>query len=284
MKKIIITGANGYIGSHVVKEMCNIAPNDHIIAIDFKNDKIDPRAHFLNNDILNNASSANQESLYDGSIDCCIHLAWQDGFNHNANSHIENLFKHYNFITRIIEAGCQNITVMGSMHEVGYHEGMVNEFTPCNPLSPYGISKNSLRQLIQAYINDKNISFKWLRAFYITGDDTNNKSIFSKIIQFENEQKTTFPFTDGKNKHDFIDIKDLAKQIAFAAIQNKTSGIINVCSGTATSLKDKVEEFIHTKKFKIRPEYGVFPTRKYDSPIIYGDNTKINEIMAEATQ
>ena len=40
-----------------------------------------------------------------------------------------------------------------------------------------------------------------------------------------------------------------------------------------------VEEFIKEKNYKIRPEYGAFPDRPYDSPGVWGDPEKINQIM-----
>ena len=40
-----------------------------------------------------------------------------------------------------------------------------------------------------------------------------------------------------------------------------------------------VEEFIKEKNYKIRPEYGAFPDRPYDSPGVWGDAEKINLIM-----
>ena len=103
---------------------------------------------------------------------------------------------------------------MGTMHEIGYYEGEVNSTTPCSPLSMYGIAKNALRQAIMTYCEDKDVSLKWLRAYYITGDDKNNKSIFARILQMAQEGQKTFPFTSGVNKYDFIDVAKLAQYIA----------------------------------------------------------------------
>ena len=151
----------------------------------------------------------------------------------------------------MIDSGCSNITVMGTMHECGFIEGMIDDSTACNPLSLYGIAKNALRQMLTVYTKDKNISLKWLRAFYITGDDQNNKSVFSKILE----------------------------QISAASIQAEITGIINVCSGKAISLKDKVEDFLIQNNLSIRPNYGTFPDRPYDSHIVYGNTDKIKKIL-----
>ena len=47
------------------------------------------------------------------------------------------------FIYKMIKGGIKQVAVMGSMHEVGFFEGSINENTPCNPQSLYGISKNA---------------------------------------------------------------------------------------------------------------------------------------------
>ena len=65
-------------------------------------------------------------------------------------------------------------------------------------------------------------------------------------------------------------------------IQDEVAGTINCCTGRPVSLKEKVEEFIQDKNLSIRPQYGVYPERSYDSSIIYGDTTKISEIVRNA--
>ncbi len=280
MINVAVTGANGYIGSHVIKALQVLPEVGTVTAVDFKNDNVDAQAKFLSINILAEAGSAD---LYDklGRPDVVIHLAWQDGFNHAALSHLNNLGAHYAFLKNLIDAGCPAVSVMGTMHEVGYWEGEVTADTPCNPLSLYGIAKNALRQALLAYCADKSVSVKWLRAFYITGDDAHNKSIFAKILKMAAEGQRTFPFTDGKNKYDFEDINVLAEQIAKASVQNDVDGIINCCSGVPVSLKDRVEEFIEQHGLSITPEYGVFPARKYDSPAIWGNVCLINKIMSK---
>lgn len=276
--KILVTGANGYIGHHVVSYLCDTYPQDTVLAVDFSNNKIDSRAKFLNVNLL---EKADDSDLYEtlNQPDTCIHLAWQDGFNHKADSHLKNVSAHFHFLRNLVDAGCRSVSVMGTMHEIGYYEGEVDSSTPCTPLSMYGIAKNALRQAIMTYCEDKDVSLKWLRAYYITGDDKNNKSIFAKILQMAQEGQKTFPFTSGVNKYDFIDVTKLAQYIAEASRQTEDNGIINVCSGKPVSLKDKVEEFILEKQLNIRPEYGVYPSRKYDSPAIWGNADRIHRIL-----
>ncbi len=278
-KTILVTGANGYIGQKVVEQLLNLGVQ--VLAADIVVDGIDPRAERLQVNLFENPEEITKRI---DQIDTCLHLAWRNGFNHFANSHIEDLPDHFRFITGLLEAGLKHIAVQGTMHEVGYWEGEIDENTPTNPISYYGIAKNTLRQLTTLMAKKKDVTFQWLRAYYILGDDKRNHSIFTKILEAEERGDATFPVTTGKNAFDFIEVDQLAYQIALAITQSEVTGIINTCTGKATTLREKVEEFIRTRNLNIQPQFGVFPDRPYDSPIVYGDNTKIQEIITAAGQ
>jgi len=271
---VMVTGAGGYIGRHLVKNLLDL--NNHVIAIDFVTDDIDDRAEKHIIDIFNE-----QDNLYSriGKPDVMIHLAWKDGFQHNSRAHMENLSDHYSFVMSMIKQGLKQVVIMGSMHEVGYFEGEINEDTPTNPRSLYGISKDSLRRSLTLELENTDTVLQWVRAYYILGDDEKNSSIFTKLIQAEKEGKELFPFTTGMNEYDFIDVDTLGMQIAKIANQKTVDGVINCCSGKPQRLKDVVEGFIKEKGFSIKLEYGVFPDRPYDSPLVYGNADKINKIL-----
>lgn len=272
--KVLVTGAGGYIGRFVVKELCDKGAD--VIAADIKTDGIDGRAKLLRENIFSGSENIFQEL---GSPDICIHMAWRDGFVHNSAAHMGDLSAHYVFIKNMIEGGLKHLSVMGTMHEIGYYEGAIDENTPCNPISMYGIAKDALRRSTILLAKQSNICLQWLRAFYIYGDDKRNNSIFSKLTIAAEQGKKTFPFTTGKNKYDFISVEELAKQIAAASLQTETDGIINCCTGQPISLAEKVESFIKEHGFDIKLEYGAFPDRPYDSPAEWGNAEKINKIM-----
>lgn len=275
-KRVLVTGANGYIGRHVVEHLLDLGAT--VLAADFSFDGVDERAERVEVPIFNGA-----ENIYEqlGKPDVCIHLAWRNGFVHNADSHIEDLPNHYTFLKNMIEGGLQHLVVMGTMHEVGYWEGAIDENTPTNPLSLYGIAKNSLRQMVDLLAKKNEVCFQWIRGYYIIGDDIKSNSIFSKIVQAEMAGNKTFPFTSGKNLYDFISLEELTKEIACVGLQTEVTGIINCCSGKPVSLAEQVEKFIKEHDYKIRLEYGAYPDRAYDSPGVWGDAHKIEQIMSK---
>ena len=249
MKTILVTGAAGYIGRHVVKNALDRGCK--VIASDFSFKGVDERAEFCDVPIFSGDKEIYRKV---GSPDICIHLAWRDGFRHNSPAHMKDLSAHVTFLNNLVAGGLKDLSVMGTMHEVGYWEGAINESTPCKPQSQYGIAKNALRQSLMLSLDGGPCKLHWLRAYYITGDEAHGSSIFAKLAQAELDGKKTFPFTSGKNL---------------------------VCPGEPRSLADRVEQFLRDKNYKIKLDYGAFPDRPYDSPGTWGDATKIKQILAK---
>ena len=275
--KILVTGANGYLGQGIVRSILN---NGHcVVATDFNTQFVDERAERI---VCNLFEVDNPYSFF-GEPDVLLHLAWRDGFVHYSSAHIDDLPKHYAFIKKMVDGGIQQVAVMGSMHEIGFFEGSINESTPCHPTTPYGIGKNALRDLTQMICKQKNIVFQWLRGYYIVGNSKFGSSIFSKITAAVDEGKTEFPFTLGQNQYDFIDYPDFCAQVAAVVSQKNEQGIINICSGKPEKLADRVERFIKENDYRIKLQYGAFPDRPYDSKAIWGNDTKIRKIMENQT-
>ena len=271
--KILVTGANGYLGQGIVRHILDCGHD--VIAADFKVDYIDNRA----SKVECNLFSINDPFTYFEQPDVLLHLAWRDGFIHYSDSHIIDFPKHYSFIKKFTESDVKRIAIMGSMHEIGFFEGCIKEETPCNPVTQYGISKNALRMLSEMLCKQKEKEFQWLRGYYIVGNSMFGSSIFSKITAAEKEGKSEFPFTMGQNQFDFIDYECFCEQVAKTVEQNNVLGIINICSGHPEKLADRVERFINDNGYKIKLKYGAFPDREYDSKAVWGDAGKIEKIM-----
>ena len=277
--KILVTGANGFIGSHVVQYLVTNTDNE-VIAVDFNssNIKLAPNVTFIKLDLFKSSEEPDLESIL-GYPDVIIHLAYRNGFVHTSISHYIDLPAHVKLLEKFIKfTKVKSITTMGTMHEIGVYEGIVTANTPCNPINNYGIAKNALRQHLEKYFDD--YPLKWLRAYYIYDYSGTGNSIFSKILQSEKKGNEQFKLNDGKGKYDFLTIDELSEQIVAASLQNEFNGVINVCSGKPYSLKDAVNDFKRILNLKIKYEFGAYPRRKYDSSEIYGDNSIIKIILS----
>lgn len=277
VKRILVTGARGYIGAHAVRAL--VAMGAEVVAVDRPGAARPPEddgALHLEADIFADSSQLLERT---GAVDACLHLAWEAGFVHDAPTHMLRLSDHFRFLDGLAQAGVPQIAVLGTMHEVGYFEGMVTETTPTKPRSLYGVAKNALREALDLRLNDSPTTFQWLRCFYIYGDDARNRSVFTKLADAAASGVTTFPFNTGRNRYDFIEVGELGRQIAAVLMQTEVDGIINCCSGEPVALADRVEQYIRDKGYAMTLDYGAFPDREYDSPAIWGDASKIHKIM-----
>lgn len=274
--KILVTGANGYLGQGVVK--CLLDKGVEVVAADYDVKYVDKRATQMACDLF----AIDNPFEFFGQPDAILHMAWKDGFVHYSDAHIVELPNHYQFLKKMLTSGIKKVAVMGSVHEVGFFEGSVDEKTPCNPVTPYGISKNALRQITQVMAKQNDVVFQWLRGYYIVGHSEFGSSIFSKITAAEKEGKKEFPFTMGQNQFDFIDYDVFCMQVALAVIQDRITGVINICSGFPEKLADRVERFIRDNNFEIKLKYGAFPDRPYDSKAVWGNSRKIEDILSQS--
>lgn len=273
--KILVTGANGYLGQGIVKRLLDIG--NKVIATDFNTDRVDGRAKKVNCNLFKVKDPYN----YFEQPDVVLHLAWRDGFVHYSDAHIDDLPDHYHFIKNMVESGVERIAVMGSMHEVGFFEGSINENTPCYPVTPYGIAKNALHQLCDMLCKKNGVKLQWLRGYYIVGNTKYGNSIFSKLYAAALEGKKKFPFTMGQNQYDFVDYSTFCEDIAAAVSQDRVLGTIEIASGHPEKLADRVEHFIKENNLNIMLEYGAFPDRPYDSKAIWGNSKKLEAILKQ---
>lgn len=276
--KVLVTGANGYLGRGIVKKLLD--SGNEVIAVDFTVDMVDKRAVACACDLFA------VENPYEefGKPDTLLHLAWRDGFIHYSDAHVVDLPKHYLFIEKMAKAGIHKIAVMGSMHEIGFFEGSIDEKTSCNPITPYGIAKNALRNLTAIITKQNGQLFQWLRGYYIVDSTSYGSSVFSKLVAAVQEGKELFPFTTGQNQYDFLDYSEFCSQVAATINQDEILGIVNICSGHPEKLADRMERFIKENHYNIQLDYGAFPDRPYDSKAVWGNNKRIKEIMSRVSK
>lgn len=274
--KYLVTGGTGYVGTHVVRALINRG-HEVVIAGRGEREGIHPSAQFLKLDVLET-----DEDIFvnTGSPDILIHLAWEDGFNHTSPKHFDNLPRHLAFLRNMLRGGLRHIVGVGTVHEIGFHVGPIDEHTPTFPQHAYGVAKNFLRAAQSILCKEFGATDQWLRCFYIFGDDHLNNSIFTKLLAAAKDGKTEFPLNSGELLFDFVEVDELASMIADVASQREITGIINCCTGEPISLKTMVSRFIDKNNLNIEPKWGEFPLRPYDSRAIWGDTKKLRAIRS----
>jgi nucleoside-diphosphate-sugar epimerase len=273
MKKILVTGATGFIGNYVIDAL--LKKGCSIVATSSDESKA-ARAVWLNQvqyipfDLRRFDSSINYQHFF-GNPDAVIHLAWEGLPNYKAAFHTEeNLPRHYAFIKNLTENGQQDITITGTCFEYGMQEGCLSEDMPAMPANAYSIAKDSLRRQLEQLQQQNSFHFKWVRLFYMYGAGQNPNSLLSQLDRALENGDTVFNMSGGEQVRDYLPVEKVAVCITTIALQNEVEGVINCCSGVPVTVKSLVENYLKEKKQTITLNLGYYPYADYEPMRFWG--------------
>jgi len=281
--KILVTGATGFIGSHLIFELLKNKSNK-IVATSRSIDKAMkfdwyPEVEYIQYDFANNIN----EDLFSffGKPDQLIHLAWDGLSNVKDLKHIEvTLFDHYKFIKDMIIGGLKEVIVSGSCFEYGMVEGCLSEDLNAKPSNSYGIAKDTLRKFIVELKKSFNFTYKWIRVFYVYGEGQSKTSLMYLLDRAIKDKDVEFNMSGGEQLRDFLYIDDVVKYIGLISDQNTyVNQAINCCSGSPISVKDLVDEYLKEKKYSMKLNLGYYPYPDYEPMSFWGDRTYLDSLL-----
>ena len=278
MRSILITGATGFIGYHVVAALKNMTGNHRIIATGRDEAKLKQ----LGVDYVVYDFSEHHADCYDQlkRPDDLIHLAWAGLPNYQAAYHIErNLIEQYRFLKDMIRGGLKRLTVSGTCFEYGMQCGCLKEEDLTQPNTIYGSAKDCLRRMIEMLGDNCNFKLKWLRLFYTYGSGQNSNSIFSQLERAIETGQQEFNMSFGEQLRDYMPVKEMAGYIATLGLDKSFSGICNICSGKPVSIRRLVEERIQQLGADLKLNLGHFPYSAYEPMAFWGESSRMTRLV-----
>jgi len=279
MKKILVTGATGFIGNYVVKEL--LKNNCQVIATSQNEYKASsfpwfPQVKFIPFDLKDYDNAINYFEYFH-KPDAMIHLAWEGLPNFEDDFHIvSNLPRHYRFLQNILHNGLKDITITGTCLEYGLQEGCLMEDSTALPGTAYANAKDSLRKMLLELQLQEQFIFKWVRLFYMFGNGQNANSILAQLDKAIALGEPSFNMSGGEQVRDYLPVEQVAKYLVKIALQNKVIGIINCCSGKPITIKELVMEHLHRKGASMQLNMGYYPYPAYEPMRFWGDTHKLN--------
>ncbi len=283
MKKVLVTGATGFIGNYVVNSL--LSRGHQVIASSRTIDnaiKMEwfPNVNYIPFDIKSFKSEINYFEYFKNP-DIIIHLAWEGLPNYKALFHFEdNLPQHYHFLKNLIVNGATNITISGTCFEYGMQNGELLESLPSMPDNPYALAKDCLRKFLVELQKQYSFSLKWPRLFYMYGKGQNPKSLFSQLDKAILNKEAEFNMSGGEQIRDFLPVEVVAQNVVIIALQNKIEGIINCASGLPTTVKSLVVKYIDKANASIKLNLGYYPYPDYEPMSFWGNIDKLNKIKS----
>lgn len=278
--KILVSGASGFLGNYVIKELLKHDFNVVATAIENANNlkfKWLKKVEYIQADINTPVKNWHR---YFHEPDIIIHLAWQGLPNYKEMFHLEqNLPNNYLFLKNLLDNGLKKIVGIGTCLEYGMQSGALKEDMETIPNNPYAQAKDVLRKKIDVLNHEMDFSFKWIRLFYIYGKGQNPNSILSQLDKALLKKEKKLNMSGGEQLRDYLEVKKAAEYIVKIATQNEVTGVINCCSGKPITIKNLVENHLKNKNKQIELNLGYYPYPDWEPMAFWGDTSKLNKIL-----
>jgi len=248
MKKVIVTGGAGFIGSHLVDAL--IHADVEVIIIDNlytgRKENINIKAKFICEDLLN----INYD-IFKG-VDVVFHCAAlpsvQFSIEHPEESNKNNLTLTLHVLECSRKAGVKKVILSSTCAVYGDSKTIpTSESESVNPLSPYGAQKYMSEIYCKLYSDIFEVNTVCLRYFNVYGYRMPDSGAYCSVISiFKKQYHQDIPFTiynDGFQRRDFVHVQDVVRANISAALKSIKHEVLNVGSGKNYSVNEIAKMF-----------------------------------------
>lgn len=236
-KKILITGASGFIGKHLTRYLLE---KNYDLTLTYHNKKICKEFKNYTSQILIDLTQKKDFKKISGNIDAVFHLAIFSSFDDSPKTisklYNVNALGTINLLNRCCATGVKRFINSSSIAIYGTsRKGMVSEKCIPKPESHYGISKLTGELACEKLNKQGKISAISLRYSSVYGTEQHPFTVLPKFINKARENKNIEIRGKGEKVQDFVYVKDVVEANYFALNSNE-SGSFNISSGKKTNI------------------------------------------------
>lgn len=246
--RIILTGSTGFIGRNVLRRCEELGYN---VVCFVRN--LDSKIKSYGNHQYLNVNFDEPINFEFKKQDRLLHLAWSNLDDYDDIKHLtKTLPAHKNFLETCMANGAHNITVAGTCAENDFFlKEDFNEKEIEKVGNKYAFSKALLKKFGFEISKTYKTSFLWARIWYVYGPDQRAKSLAGSIMKAAELGEKTFSPANPDNKHDFINVKDVAARL-IELCTSDVEGQFDIRSGKTMSVRNFAEKFIKEQKLDMK--------------------------------
>jgi UDP-glucuronate 4-epimerase len=288
MSSILVTGAAGFIGSHLVDRF--LVDGSEVVGVDAFTGYYSRRRKERN---LSSAIREDGFRLVDGDlleldldellrgVRSVVHLAGEPGVRRSWGGNFSRYLERNVLSTqRLLEAvwrnGTPSFVYSSSSSVYGPDPGYpVGEDHGRRPASPYGVSKLAAEDLIQLYVRERAVSATILRYFSVYGPRQRPEMALSRFISAAFRRRPVEVFGDGEQKRDMTYVSDAVN--ATVAALGAPVGVYNVGGGTRASVNEMIDAVGRVTGASVEVRYG--PVAEGDVRSTWADSGRAVRVL-----
>ena len=283
MKKVLITGGAGFIGSHLTKRL--VQDGNKVIVLDCL-----LRGNKLDHDILNNCQlvvdDVRNDELVDNLVKGCdevYHFSAVLGVDVVADNPVETMDTEVIGLRNVTNAALKyktNKVIYASTSGVYGHsaiEKSATETIQLDPRTSYAIAKRYNEIYLKALYEEKGLKSISVRFFNIYGKKQDNRMVIPRFLEQALEGKPITVFGEGKQTRDFTYIDDTIEAVLKLAEKVDGCEIFNVANEDEKTIEEVAETIVKVTGSKSPITYLEAPRKRYDYEVErrYGSSEKL---------
>ena len=274
MSRVLVTGATGFIGRHLIAPL--VAAGHEVHAITTREEPaVEDRVTWHRSDLLDGA-----DVVREMSPELLVHLAWyvEPGRYWSSPLNVRWAEASLALLRAFAEAGGSRAVVAGTSAEYDWDqagERCHEDRTPLRPATLYGAAKHGLHEIAERYAREAGFELAWGRIFFVYGPGEPDGRLVPSVGRalLAGEPVLT---TSGQQVRDFMYVEDVAA--AFAALADgDVTGAVNVASGEPVRVGTVVHELAAAVGREELVQPGAIPEREGEPLRLVADVTRLRE-------
>jgi nucleoside-diphosphate-sugar epimerase len=280
MTRVLVTGATGCVGRHVLPLLVARGWDVHAVASK-QAPPVEPGVTWHTADLLDEAAA--QAVVERAKATHLLHLAWYiaPGRWAQAPDNIAWVRASLALVDGFRRRGGTRVVGAGSCLEYDWDYGYCHEDrTPRAPHTVYGTCKHALQLVLSAMASTSDLSAAWGRIFFLYGPHEHPDRLVSSVIRSLLAEAPA-PCSHGRQVRDYLYVGDVADAFV-RLLESDVAGPINIASGRAVALREIVERIGAIMRRPDLLRIGAIPAAPTDTPLVVADTRRLTEALAWA--
>ena len=269
---ILLTGATGFVGSHVLRELFRCHCRVRAVVRAGSENRLFMRdaaeSIIKSPDIWREAAAWWTQACR--SVDTVIHVAWhvEPGEYLHSPKNRDYLAGTLRLTEGAIAARVRRFIGVGTCFEYDLSAGRLSISTQLKPSTPYAAAKAEAFRTLSALLPRHGLEFAWCRLFYLYGEGEDRRRLVP-YLRARLAAGETAELGSGDQVRDYLEVGEAARRLVEAAL-GTIQGPVNICSGRPVTVRQVAEQVADEYGRRDLLHFGVRPDNPADPPCVVG--------------
>ncbi len=285
MKRIILTGGTGFIGTNLARRLLKEGHDLHLLVRpSYKPWRIEEIKNDVHLHVVDLANAAALNSVVEQiRPDWIFHLAVYGAypFQSDVQQMVQaNIIGTINLTAACLRTDFAAFINTGTSSEYGFRDYAPPETEFLEPNSNYAVTKSSATLFCRYIAQSQRVHLPTLRLYSVYGPYEESTRLMPTLIRHGLKGELP-PLVNPDTTHDYVYVEDVVDAYLLAATKpnQELGAVYNVGTGTQTSLRNVLDVARRVMGIAIEPKWGSMPNRNWDTSVWVADNRKIRETL-----